>query len=152
VIECDGTEWFVIGGSEPELIYWHEELFNQTNPVQNQLYKVTNFELALPTGGTWEIEYGVVLWVNDIARAVMIGELTCSIAAATEDDEKYTIRRVIIYATNDSPESFTVKAFRRTFASATTLHINAVAKSAGAENLYVDGGNGSNYLRARRIR
>ena len=55
---CDGTGWHVKGHYEADLIYWHEATFTQVSAVQNTWYKATNFELALPTGGIWNIEYG----------------------------------------------------------------------------------------------
>ena len=140
-VEGDGTEWFVIGGTEPELIYWHEADWTNGAPVQNTWYAVTNFQLALPTGGSWEIEFADN--VNCGAGGNI--ELTCADGSAEEDDDKYTL------TCTASDITFQSKTFRRTFVSNVTLYINARTTIAGANPIYVKGEAASGYLRARRI-
>jgi len=145
VIECDGTEWFVTGGTEPELVYRHTADFSQA-AAQNIWYAVTNFILALPTGGNWEIEINATF---GSATAATIVELTVADGAASEDDDIYTMKLYLTGAVLYIPLS---KTFRRTFSGPVTLHVNMRTISAGTPNILLYSATAHAYIRAKRIR
>jgi len=145
VIECDGTEWFVVGGTEPGLEYIHIADWSQTTAAQNTWYAVTDFILALPTGGVWDIEIGTHQFTNG-----EMTEVTCSDGSATENDDKYTMNTSGVASTYDN--RMTTKSFRRTFAAAATLYINCRTVTGGTPTINIKDANAHGYVRARRIR
>ena len=140
-LKCDGTGWYIKGHYETELIYQHAADWSQAAAVQNTWYKVDNFELALPTGGVWDIEY----CCHGGATAVSL-EYTCADATEEEDDDLYTMRLIAL-----DGEAALTKGFRRTFAANVTLHINARHITAGTPTIYVKDADADGYLRAKRI-
>lgn len=140
---CDGSDWHVKGHYETELIYWHETDFQQGSPAQNTWYAITNFQLALPTGGVWEIKYGSKVWA-EMTGTVVASEATCADGAASEDDDKYTIQ-------TGMGGEHVAKSFRRTFAAAATLYMNCRVTIASVSNLRASDADSSGWLSARRV-
>ena len=142
---CDGSDWHVKGHYESDLEYSHDADFTQAAAAQNTWYKITNFELALPTGGTWEIEFLTHSYTSLSAKNV---EITCADGAASEDDDIYTSW----LNSTSSHEMFpTTRCFRRIFASAVTLHMNIRTVTAGTPDIYANDAAGHGYLRAKRV-
>ena len=147
VVECDGTEWFVIGGTEPGLEYQHDADWAQETPTQHTWYGVTNFLLALPTGGEWEVD----CFAHFGREYDGVIAITCATTTATEDDEKYSIRAksLTVNSTIGAPMS---KRFRRTLTEAATLYISVKTLTAGAASLLITDALANGYIRAKRIR
>ena len=145
---CDGTGWHVRGHYETALIYQHTADFSQNTPTQNQWYAVTNFLLALPTGGVWQIEFGSMFWARKDAGPNVFAELTCADGSASEDDDEYTMR-VSTYKQQDY--GWHEKTILRTFASGVTLYVNLRTASASCESVASFDAEANGHLRARRI-
>jgi len=129
------------------LIYNHTASWSQATPTQNTWYAVTDFILALPTGGVWEIEFGAVPYGAKAGIHTCL--LTCADGSAEEDDNKYTVFHYSPDA-NDTHDYLT-KSFQRTFASNVTLYMNAKATYAAQDAIYVYSTESAGYLKARRV-
>jgi len=145
---CDGTGWHVKGHYETDLIFWDETDWSRAAPVQNTWYAITDFILALPTGGVWDVEIGCHFYIYDAAGSGW-GEITVADGSAEEDDDIYTMQT--LNPASGTAVFFMTKRFTRTLASNATLYVNARTTSADIDNLYSKGLNAHNYLRARRV-
>lgn len=149
-IICDGTGWHVLEAWEADRIYWHAATFTQSTPTQNQWYAVTDFILALPTGGVWEIEVACHFYGADTGSDG-IAVLTVADGSAEEDDAMYSMHRAFDSGGN-SANSISVKRFQRTSAAGVTLYVNIKTTTAGVDNIHVnDGTVGPGYLKAKRV-
>ena len=142
---CDGSDWHVKGHHETELIYWKEADWQQTSAAQNTWYAITDFDLSLPTGGEYEIEFSVRPTSVDINITL---EVTVADGSAEEDDDKYTINMIV--TASQLPQTIT-KAFRRTFGAGVTLHVNMRTINGTTPTIRLLSSVAYNYLRARRI-